>query len=263
MRFREYASYRPSQQPPTTVLPASVLPDDTHHRWLRDDIACGILGDDPAAPAACLLGEIRTAGYADTFLLVVADDGKLEYRVERGAGSVEVDRDLALIAAYALERLVDDPAGRLANGIFRAAVWAATTSPARTQTTGLEWIATFDHTDGHPAAPGLAGLLPADRHLTSALARMLAGPVDLTARRRFDEATDTAAVRAGRPIAPLGAATVLTPAGVTATLTGIEPDPGRTAAVAGLAVTGDWPPDGAPDLAMASTLRWHGLDWYL
>ncbi|GIF22275.1 hypothetical protein BJ973_002599 [Actinoplanes tereljensis] len=257
MRFREYASYRPPQ-PPTPARP-----HDTHHRWLRDDIACDILGDDPAAPAACLLGEIRTAGFADTFLLVVADDGKLEYRVERGAGSVEVDRDLALIAAHALQRLVDDPAARLANGIFRAAIWAATTSPARTQTSGLEWIATFDQTDSHFAVPGLPGLLPGDRRLARALARMLGSPADLAAQRRFDAAIDAAALRAGRPTARLTATTVLTPAGVTAALTGTDPDPSRTAAIAGLAVTGDWPPDGAPDLLMAPTVRWHGRDWHL
>ncbi|GAA0528011.1 hypothetical protein GCM10010172_05700 [Paractinoplanes ferrugineus] len=254
MRFREYAAYRPPQ-PRTSVV------FDDHHRWLRDDKVCDILGDDPAAPRACLYGEIRTGGITDAFLLVVADDGKLEYRVERGAGSVEVDRDLALIAAHALERLVDDPRGRLAGGIFRAAVWAATISPARTRTSGLEWAVTFDDADGHPAAPGLAGLLPRDRHLTRALARMLASPVDLAARRDFDDATDVAAARADRPVTRLDPATVLTPAGVTAALTGTEPGPDRLAVITGLAVTGVWPPDGGPDRAGAPVVRWHDLDW--
>jgi hypothetical protein len=256
MRFREYAAYRPPQ-PRTSVV------FDDHHRWLRDDRICGILGEDPTAPRACLYGEIRTDGFADAFLLVVVDDGKLEYRVERGTVGVEIERDLALIAAHALERLIDDPGGRLANGIFRAAIWAATTSPARTQTSGLEWAATFDDTDGHPGAPGLAGLLPADRHLARALARMLASPVDLAARRDFDDATDLAAARAGRPIARLDPATMLTPAAVTAALTGAEPDPGRIAMITGLAVTGIWPGDGAPDRAGTQVVRWHGLDWNL
>ncbi|MEU4238420.1 hypothetical protein [Actinoplanes sp. NPDC026619] len=256
MRFREYATYRPPQPRTSAVV-------DDQHRRLRDDIVCGIIGDDPAAPRACLYGEIRNDLYLDAFLLVVADDGKLEYRVERGAGSVEIERDLGLIAAHALEQLIDDPDGRLANGIFRAAVWAATTSPAGTRTSGLEWTATFDDTGGRPAAPGLAGLLPADRHLARSLARMLASPVDLAARRDFDEATDTAAALTGRPGARLGPATVLTPAGVVAALTGAEPGPGRSAGIAGLAVTGDWPADGAPTVTGAPVQHWHGLDWHL
>jgi hypothetical protein len=256
MRFREYAAYRPPQ-PRTSVV------FDDHHRWLRDDKICDILGEDPAAPRACLYGEIRTDRFTDAFLLVVADDGKLEYRVERGTGGVEIDRDLTLIAAHALERLIDDPGGRLANGIFRAAIWAATTSPARTRTSGLEWAATFESAETAPDAPGLAGLLPADRNLARALARMLAYPVDLAARRDFDDATGAAAERAGRPVTRLDPATVLTAAGVTAALTGVEPDPARTATVTGLAVTGRWPADGAPDRTGSPVVRWHGLDWNL
>jgi hypothetical protein len=291
MRFREYAD-RPRQttafRPPhpragAAPTPAElfaagrravevdeVLVEDVpvtgYDRWMRDDIGAGILDTPPGAPRACLFGEIRQSGFRDAFCLVVDDDGKLEYLVERGAGPVQVDRDLALIARHALDRLIEDPGSRLHNGIFRSAVWAATTSPCRTRTSGLLWVAAFDVTDTTVAdAPELARLLPADPELAAALARMLASPVDLAARRAFEQAADASAARAGMaPVRLDLTRTVLTAAGVTAALLG-DYDPTRTAAVAEIAVTGLWPEDADPlgGREPGPPVPWQGLEWQI
>jgi hypothetical protein len=275
MRFREYAdrprpttTYRPP--PPRNSFAGITLPAQVtgHDRWMRDDVVSGILGTPPGAPRACVFGEIERAGFRDAFCLLVDDDGKLEYQVERGAGSVEVDRDLALIARHALDRLIDDPGSRLHNGLFRAAVWAASTAPARTQTTGLLWVATFDATGGEGAPPGvpnLASLLPGDRRLAGALARMLASPVDLAAQRAFEEAADNAAAAVGAPGPRLDLTrTVLTAAGVTSALLG-DADTTRTATIAEIAVTGLWPADGDPlgGNPLTAPVAWHGSEWQL
>ncbi|WP_433359318.1 hypothetical protein ACQPZX_24660 [Actinoplanes sp. CA-142083] len=233
---------------------------------MRDDISSGILDAPPGAPRACVFGEIEQAGFRDAFCVLVDDDGKLEYQVERGAGSVEVDRDLALIARHALDRLIVNPGSRLHNGLFRAAVWAATAAPVRTQTSGLLWVATFDASgDDANRVPDLASLLPGDRHLAAALARMLASPVDLAAQRAFDEATGAAAARAGVPAPRLDLTrTVLTAAGVTSALLG-DADTTRTATIAEIAVTGLWPEDGDPLGGNPPTtpVPWQGLEWQL
>ncbi|HEX5200789.1 MAG TPA: hypothetical protein VFW27_12720 [Actinoplanes sp.] len=271
MRFREYAdrprppaAYRLPQPVASFTGPAPAVTG--HDRWMRDDIASGILGARPDAPRAAVFGEIEQAGFRDAFVVLVDDDGKLEYQVERGAGSVEAGRDLALIARHALDRLIADPPSRLHNGLFRAAVWAATATPARTRTAGLLWVATFDAAaDGAARVPDLASLLPGDRDLAAALARMLASPVDLAARRAFDEATDRAAARAGVPAPRLDLTrTVLTAAGVTSALLG-DGDTTRTATIAEIAVTGRWPADGDPlgGDPPTTAVAWHGLRWQL
>jgi hypothetical protein len=272
MRFREYAdrprttvSFRPPQPRAVAVTAAPEPAIAGHERWMRPDITSTVLDEPPGAPRACVFGEIRQAGFRDAFCVVVDDDGKLEYLVERGAGSVEVDRDLALIARHALDRLLDDPDSRLHNGLFRAAVWAATTSPCRTRTSGLLWMASFDDDDTTVVdAPDLARLLPGDRRLARALARMLASPVDLAARRAFEREADRAAAAAALPPVRLGTHTVLTAAGVTAALLG-DTDTARTAQIAQIAVTGLWPADSDPlgGRAPAEPVGWHGLEWQL
>ena len=268
MRFREYAD-RPrtaSYRPPAPRTRFTPPPITDHARWMRDDITSTVLTMPPGAPRAAVFGEIDQAGFRDAFCLVVDDDGKVEYQVERGAGTVEVDRDLALIARHALDRLIDNPDSRLHNGLFRAAVWAATSSPARTETSGLLWVATFEASgDEAPAVPDLAGLLPGDRDLARALARMLASPVDLAARRAFEEATDAAAAAVGTHPPRLDLTrTVLTAAGVTAALLG-DTDTTRTAAIGEVAVTGLWPEDGDPldGRPLSAPVAWHGMDWQL
>jgi hypothetical protein len=291
MRFREYAerprttpAFRPPQPRAATPSPADLFADPHaiedrdaeeyaaeagppavtgHDRWMREDIYVSILDAPAGAPRACLFGEIRQSGFRDAYCVVVDDDGKLEYLVERGAGSVEVDRDLGLIARHALDGLIEDPDSRLYNGLFRAAVWAATTSPCRTATSGQLWIATFDATDTIADAPGLTRLLPGDRLLAAALARMLASPVDLAARRAFEDAADEAADAEGLPPVRLDLTrTVLTAAGVTAALLG-DTDTTRTAAFAQIAVTGLWPADGDPlgGRPSSAPVGWHGLEW--
>jgi len=268
MRFREYAD-RPrtaTYRPPAPRSRFTPPPLTDHARWMRDDITSAVLTMPPGAPRAAVFGEIEQAGFRDAFCLIVDDDGKVEYQVERGAGSVEVDRDLALIARHALDRLIDNPDSRLHNGLFRAAVWAATAGPARTETSGLLWVATFEADPGRaPGVPDLAGLLPGDRALAGALARMLASPVDLAARRAFEEATDAAAAAAGTPVPGLDLTrTVLTAAGVTSALLG-DTDSARTATIGEIAVTGLWPEDGDPLGGNPPTtpVAWHGLEWQL
>lgn len=288
MRFREYAdrprqtpAYRPPQpRSAPAPTPADVYAEPRYEplpeehpvtgfdRWMRDDITATVLDGPPGAPRACLFGEIRQSGFRDAFCLVVDDDGKLEYLVERGAGSVEVARDLALIARHALDRLIDTPGSRLHNGLFRAAIWAAAGTPCRTETSGLLWVAAFDARTspaGDAETPGLARLLPADRRLAAALARMLASPVDLAARRAFEEATDNAAAEAGtRPPRLDLTRTVLTAAGVTAALLG-DTDTTRSAAVSQIAVTGVWPAEADPldGRPPSAPVTWHHLDWQL
>ena len=269
MRFREYADRprpTPAYRPPAPRSRYAAPTVTGHGRWMRDDITTSILAAPPGAPRAAVFGEIDQAGFRDAFCVVVDDNGKLEYQVERGAGSVEVDRDLALIARHALDRLIDNPGSRLHNGLFRAAVWAATGTPARTETSGLLWVASFEETgDSAPGVPDLARLLPADRDLARALARMLASPVDLAAQRAFEDATDAAAAAAGVTPPRLDLTrTVLTAAGVTAALLG-DTDTTRTAIVAEIAVTGMWPVDGDPldGRPLDVPVSWHGLDWQL
>ncbi|WP_157437756.1 hypothetical protein [Actinoplanes subtropicus] len=268
MRFREYAD-RPrtaAYRPPAPRSRSAPPPITDHARWMRDDVTSTILTMPPGSPRAAVFGEIVQAGFRDAFCLVVDDDGKAEYQVERGAATVEVDRDLALIARYALDRLIDNADSRLHNGLFRAAVWAATASPVRTETSGSLWVATFEVCgEEPPAVPDLAGLLPGDGGLAAALARMLASPVDLAARRAFEEATDAAAAVLGTHPPRLDLTrTMLTAAGVTAALLG-DTDSSRTATIGEIAVTGLWPEDGDPleGRPLSTPVSWHGMDWQL
>jgi len=254
MRFREYDVDAIDSYDDTSPVAG-------HERWLGDGLSPAP-GGPPEAPRVAVFGEIRQAGFRDAFCLLVDDDGKLDYQVERGADRVEADRDLALIAAYGLDRLIEDPDSRLHNGLFRAAVWAATTAPTRTETTDLLWAASYDSSSasvGNP--PQLARVLPADRRLARALARMLASPVDLAARRDYEQAADLAAVLAGiEPVRLDLTRAKLTATGITAALLG-HTDTDREAVVAEITVTGTWPDDGAP-AAGDTPIRWHGLDWY-
>jgi hypothetical protein len=223
-----------------------------HDRWMRDDVAVTVLGDaaeQPDQPRAALFGRIGS----DAFCVVVADDGKLEYLLDRGAPAGELDlvlmrRDLGMLARHALDRLADDPADRLWNGVFRAAVWAATTPLCTTFTTGTRHVAAFSSdtaVPGDPAPASLAAVLPADRHLAEALARAVADPA---ARGGLDAAAGELAPAA------------LTTAAVMAELIGtvIEGD----VTVDRIAVAGVWPP-GAATPVHEKSLWWHDLDWYL
>jgi hypothetical protein len=219
-----------------------------HHLWMRDDVAVTVLADaldQPDLPRAAVFGRIG----ADAFCVVVADDGRLEYLLDRGttAGGLDLDlmrRDLGVLARHALERLVDDPADRLWNGLFRAAVWAATTPLCTTFTTGTRHVAAFDCADALPGGPvprPLAAQVPGDRDLTEAIARAIADP---DTRDHLDEllpATRTAAA-------------------VTASLVGLNVE--ADVIIDQLAVTGVWPPGiGTP--VHEAPLWWNNLDWYL
>jgi hypothetical protein len=260
MRFREYADQpRPTSDPYDADLFQEGIPAAGHERWLADDRT---VDGPPEAPRAAVFGELRTAGFRDAFCVLADDDGKLEYQVERGAGTVEVARDLGLLATFALDRLIEDPDSRLHNGLFRAAVWAACTTPAGAETTDLLWTARYDSTSPEPAGPDLARLLPGDRRLARALARMLASPVDLAARRAFEESADLAAVLAGiEPVRLDLTRTKLTAAGITGALLG-DTDMSHGLAVAEIAVTGTWPADGPPPVQPVE-IGWRGLTWRL
>jgi len=94
---------------------------------------------------------------------------------------------------------------------------------------------------------------------------MLASPVDLAARRAFEEATDAAAEAAGTPPPRLDLTrTMLTAAGVTTALLG-DIDATRTATIGEIAVTGLWPEDGDPldGRPLSTPVSWHGMDWQL
>jgi len=94
---------------------------------------------------------------------------------------------------------------------------------------------------------------------------MLASPVDLAARRAFEEATDAAAEAAGTSPPRLDLTrTMLTAAGVTTALLG-DTDATRTATIGEIAVTGLWPADGDPldGRPLSTPVSWHGMDWQL
>ncbi len=227
--------------------------DGGHDRWMRDDVTVTVLGDAPDrpdAPRAAVFGRIG----ADAFCVVVDDDGKLEYLLDRGTAGAEFDldlmrRDLGVLARHALERLVDDPADRLWNGLFRAGVWAATTPLATTFTDGTRHVAAFSCADAVPGEPAaepvsLVARIPADRPLTAALARAIADPATL---RDLDVPVPS----------------TLTAAGVTAALVGTDIEADVT--IEEIAVSGVWPADGSPlaGLPPDGLLCWHDLDWYL
>lgn len=224
-----------------------------HDRWMRDDVAVTVLSDaagHPDQPRAALFGRIGS----DAFCVVVADDGKLEYQLDRGALAGELDlvlmrRDLGLLARHALDRLVDDPGDRLWNGVFRAAVWAATTPLCTTFTAGTRHVAAFSSdtatAPGDPAPQSLAALLPEDRRLAETVARAIADP---STRAALDALTGDRAPAS------------FTPAAVMAELIGtvIEGD----VTVDRIVVAGVWPP-GATTPVHQTSLWWHDLDWYL
>lgn len=213
---------------------------------MRDDLRITVLADAaerPDEPRAAVFGRLGS----DAFCLVVADDGKLEYLLDRGAEAGELDldlmrRDLGVLARHALGRLVDDPGDRLWNGVFRAAVWAATTPLCTTIAVGGRHAVVFDSDDpDHSTAPpgSLAARLPADRRLARDLARTIAGRPVLT----------------GRDLPP-----VLTTAAVVAGLVGVTVAADVT--VDQIAVAGVWPAGGSSPVH-ASPLWWNDLDWYL
>jgi hypothetical protein len=225
-----------------------------HARWMRPDVTVTVLAaalDQPDLPRAGVFGRIGS----DAFCVVVTDDGKLEYLLDRGApaGDLDLDlmrRDLGVLARHALERLADNPGDRLWNGLFRAAVWAATTPLCTTFTAGARHVAAFDSADAVPdsadAAPrSLAALIPADPDLAAALARAVADP---SARGDLDAAAGD--------LAPA----TLTAAGVVADLVGtaIEAD----VTVDQVAVAGHWPA-GSSSPVHATPVWWNDLDWYL
>lgn len=242
-----------------------------HDRWMRDDVTITVLVDaldQPDLPRAGVFGRIGS----DAFCVVVADDGRLEYLLDRGAAAGEFDldlmrRDLGVLARHALERLVDDPTDRLWNGLFRASVWAATTPLCTTFTAGTRHVAAFSCDDAvpgscHDAVPGscddavpgdpavgaprsLAARIPDDRDLTAALARAIADPAD-----RAD--LDAAAA----DLLP----DTLTAAAVTAGMVGTDIEADVT--VDQIAVAGIWPP-GSSSPVHEAPLWWNGLDWYL
>jgi hypothetical protein len=91
---------------------------------------------------------------------------------------------------------------------------------------------------------------------------MLASPVDLAARRAFEQAADLAAVVAGiEPVRLDLTRTKLTAAGITGALLG-DTDMSRALVVADIAVTGTWPADGPPPVGPAG-IGWRGLTWWL
>ncbi|GIE98750.1 hypothetical protein [Paractinoplanes rishiriensis] len=231
------------------------------------DVAVTVLGnafEDPDLPRAALFGRIG----ADAFCVVVADDGKLEYLLDRGGapGDLNLDlmrRDLGVLARYALQRLVAEPASRLWNGLFRSTVWAATTPLCTTFITGTWHGAAFDCAGALPAGPAsallagssagrtegpartLAALIPHDRALTTALARAIADPTD---RAALDAAAGD--------LAP----TELTVAAVAAGLVGADIEADVT--VDRVATAGIWPA-GTSSAVHVTPLWWNDLDWYL
>jgi hypothetical protein len=221
-----------------------------HARWIRDNVRVTVLADasrHPDEPRAAVFGRSGR----DAFCLVVADDGKVEYLLDRvtAAGDLDLDAlrgDLAALARLALQRLAGQPADRLWNGLFRAAVWAAGTPVCITIAAGRRHVVIFDseHTVGSPPA-GPATRLAADRRLAATLARSLTDP-------------------AARPALP----PEVTPAEFTAAavVAAVVDGPAGTAAaevvIDQVAVAGDWPAGGRGPVR-ASPLWWNSLDWYL
>jgi hypothetical protein len=245
MRLREYHRPYPSRFDD---------PGLGHARWMRDQIRITVLAEAaerPDDPRAAVFGRLGS----DAFCLVVADDGKVEYLLDRHTATGELDldlmrRDLGVLARHALERLVDDPADRLWNGLFRAAVWATTTPLCTTIAVGTRHTAVFDSDDGTSAEPpgrppSLAARLPADRGLARALARAIADPAD----------RDALLTAAGDGTPP-----VLTTAAVLNELIGADVD--ADLAIDQIAVAGVWP-SGSCSPVHVSPLWWNDLDWYL
>jgi hypothetical protein len=241
MRLREYDHLYPARFDD---------PGFGRARWMRADVRVTVLHDAaerPDEPRAAVFGRCG----ADAFCLVVADDGKVEYLLDRSTAAGELDldlmrRDLGVLARHALERLTDKPADRLWNGLFRAAVWAATTPMCITIAAGSRHVAVFDSEDGigsrTPGAGCLAARLPGDRHLAAALARAIADP----------------AARCAVPADIVPAE--LTAAAVVAGLVGT--DTGADVTIDQIAIAGEWPAGGTSPVH-ASPLWWNNLDWFL
>ncbi|GAA3340081.1 hypothetical protein GCM10020358_26310 [Amorphoplanes nipponensis] len=248
---------------------------------------------------------VGRAEFRDAFCVVIGDEAQLEYQALHTVDTLRFDadlmrRDLGLIATWALDRLVGQPDSVFYNGVFRAALWAATTPPT-TPPTQLEiggvsaplQVVTVDcanvvsgdsadvrlrderHDD--QASLSLASVLPDNPGLVRRLAMTLAQPADPALYREFaravsvaaaelsDDVIAAAAIEADNPGAFIDwAGGSLTATGVTAALIGVDSSllHEHELTVNEVAIAGVWADDsGMPTAGPAATFFWNDLRW--